>query len=296
MKAPAFDYHRAASLAEALDLLAEHGDEAKLVAGGQSLIPALNLRLLAPSLLIDVGGLPELRGIAETEAGLRLGALTRHVEVERDPRVRAGAPLLADAARHVAHPAIRSRGTLGGSLAQADPASEFPACAVAMGAEIVALSKGGERRIAAEEFITGVFETALAPGEILAAVEVPRPGPNRRHVFLELARRSGDYALVGLACAAEVADGRLADLRAVFLAAGPGPVLAKSAAAELVGADVTEAALARAAAALGHDLSPDADLQVSAAMRLHLARTLLRRAVAALLPEAGLGQPAERAA
>ena len=296
MKAPAFDYVRVASLPEALAALAQHGDAAKLIAGGQSLVPALNLRLLAPEILIDLNGVPELKGVSVENGRLRLGAMTRHVEVERSPVIREHAPLLADAIRQVAHPAIRTRGTIGGNLAHADPASELPACAVALGAEFLIAGQSGERRVAAADFFEGVYATALQPDEVLVAIEFPAASPGRRHAFLELARRLGDYALVGIAATAEFRDGALHDLRPVFFAAGPKPVLARNAAAALEGKPLDAGLLDDAVEALGQDLDPEGDLQISAATRLHLARTLLRRAVAALAPEAGLGQPQEIAA
>jgi carbon-monoxide dehydrogenase medium subunit len=291
VKAPAFDYVRVASLSEAFAALGQHGDGAKLLAGGQSLVPALNLRLLAPEILIDLNGVAELRGLAVMGDRLRLGAMTRHVEIERSPLIREHAPLLADAVRHVAHPAIRSRGTIGGNLAHADPASEFPACMVALEAEIVVASADGERRIAAEDFFTSVYETALGPDDILVAVEIPIGVPGQRHAFVELARRVGDYALVGIACTGLWENGALTALRPVFFAAGPKPILARKAAACLLATELNADALAKAADALADELEPEDDLQITAPMRLHLARTLLRRAVAALVPEAGLAEP-----
>ena len=296
MKAPAFDYVRPASLAEALAALAVHGDNAKLIAGGQSLVPALNLRLLAPEILVDLKDVAELKGVSVEDGRIRLGAMTRHVELERSPVIREHAPLLADAIRHVAHPAIRTRGTIGGNLAHADPASELPACAVALGADLVIAGQSGERRMPAADFFEGVYATSLQPDEILLAIEIPAAPVGRRHAFLELARRLGDYALVGIACTATFADGTLRDFAPVFFAAGPRPVLARNAAAALEGQRLDRAVLDAAVEALGLDLEPEGDLQISAETRLHLARTLLRRAVAALAPEAGLGQSQEIAA
>lgn len=279
MKAPAFDYARPGSVAEALGLLAAHGDGARLLAGGQSLVPALNLRLLAPDILIDLASVEELRGIAVADGALRLGAMTRHSELETSDEVARHAPLLGRAIAHVAHPAIRNRGTLGGNIANADPASELPACLVALGATVVAEGAGGRRRIPAEGFVTGVYETALHPDEMVVAVEVPAAQPDERFSFAELSRRSGDYALVGLAVRARVADGRLTDVRPVFFAVGGGPVLARAAASALEGRAPDADAAEAAATALADDLAPEADLQVTAAARLHLARVLLRRAV-----------------
>ena len=289
MKAPAFDYVRAKSLPEALALLSRHGDEAKVIAGGQSLVPALNLRLLSPRLLVDIGGLGELKGIAAAGGKLRIGALTRHAELMDSSEVAAQAPLIARGIRHVAHPAVRNRGTIGGSLANADPATELPACMLALRAEIVAAGPDGERRIAAQKFFTGLYETALAADEILVAVEVPAIRLDERCAFLELARRRGDYALVGLAAQGAVRDGALSDLRLAWFGVGAKPTLAEAAAARLVG-PATEAALAEAQAALVSDLDPQDDIQASAATRLHLARVLLRRAVHELVP--GLAEAA----
>ena len=173
MKASAFAYARATSVANALELLAAHGEKAKVLSGGQSLMPAMNLRLISPELIVDIGELAELRGIAVKGGVLTIGALTRHVDLLKSPEIAAHAPLLTDAVAHVAHPAIRNRGTIGGSLAHADPASELPACMVTLGATIIARGPGGERRIAASEFFTGIYETALSPQELLVAVELP---------------------------------------------------------------------------------------------------------------------------
>jgi carbon-monoxide dehydrogenase medium subunit len=285
VKAPPFDYLRPKSLPEALALLRQHGDDAKVIAGGQSLVPALNLRLLAPKLLIDIGGLPELRGIAVADGRVRIGALTRQVELMRSPEVATHLPLVAQALPHVAHPAVRNRGTIGGNLAHADPASELPACALALQAEMIVAGADGERRIAAEDFFTGIYETALAPDELLVAVELPAIGRDGVTAFLELARRSGDYALVGVAAQGTLRDGVFGELRLAFLSVGPKPMLATGAAATLVGRPVTAATIAQAQAGLADDLEPQDDLQATAATRLHLARVLLQRAVRELVPE-----------
>src|SRR6202795_5395766 len=173
MKASAFSYVRATSVMNALELLAAHGDKAKGVAGGQSLMPAMNLRLISPELIVDIGDLAELRGIVVKSDVLSIGALTRHADLLKSPEIAAHAPLLTDAIAHVAHPAIRNRGTIGGSLAHADPASELPACMVALNAIIIIRAPTRERRIAAKEFFTGIYETVLSPQELLVAVEVP---------------------------------------------------------------------------------------------------------------------------
>ncbi|ACA15114.1 molybdopterin dehydrogenase FAD-binding [Methylobacterium sp. 4-46] len=287
MKARAFAYRRVESLQEALAAFAACEGEARYLTGGQSLLPALKLRLDAPDLLIDIGRIAALRGIADGPGGLRLGALTRHAEILRDPLVAARAPLLAEAAAHVAHPAIRNQGTLGGNLALADPASEFPACMLALGARMEIAGAGGARMVAAEDFFRDLYDTALAPGEILAAVWVPPPAPGQRHRFDELARRRGDYALAGLAASADLREaGRVAAIRLAFCAVGPTPMRAPRAEAALTGRPLDREAIRAAQAALGDDLAPADDASLSGAVRLHLARVLLGRVLASLAGEA----------
>jgi carbon-monoxide dehydrogenase medium subunit len=293
MKASAFAYARAASVSHALELLVAHGDGAKLLSGGQSLMPAMNLRLISPELIVDIGELAELRGIAVSGGFLRIGALTRHVDLAGSSEIAAHAPLLTEAMRHVAHPAIRNRGTLGGSLAHADPASELPACMLALNATIITREQGGERRIAAQDFFTGIYETALSPVELLIAVELPVEAKKSAHFFQEFARRHGDYAITGLAAQAILEGNALADLRLAFFGVGDRPVLAR-AASKLVGVAVTPAAVADACTALSRELDPHEDQQASAAMRRHLANVLLVRCVSALLGRSDLdaGGPA----
>src|SRR5215468_11744846 len=282
MKAAAFAYARATSLANALELLASHGDRARVLSGGQSLIPAMNLRLVSPELIVDIGDLKELRGIAVKGETLVIGALTRHVDLLKSSDIVKHAPLLASAVAHVAHPAIRNRGTIGGSLAQADPASELPACMLALGATIVVRGPGGERRIVAEQFFTGIYETRLAPQDLLIAIEVPVARKATAHFFQEVARRHGDYAIVGLAAQAALQGDGFADLRLGYFAVGDKPVLA-NAAGKLTGVAITPALLAEASAALSDELDPHADQQATAVMRRHLASVLLMRCVATLL-------------
>ena len=282
MKASAFSYARASSVGNALDLLVAHGDGAKLLSGGQSLMPAMNLRLISPDLIVDIGELAELRGLAVRGNVLTIGALTRHVDLLGSPDIAAHAPLLTEAVAHVAHPAIRNRGTLGGSLAHADPASELPACMLALKATIIVRGPAGERRLAAEDFFTGIYETALSPQELLVAVELPIAQKNAVHFFHEFARRHGDYAIVGLAAQAIVEEGAFTDLRLGFFAVGDRPVLAK-AAARLVRTAITPAVLSEASTALAEELDPQDDQQASGSMRRHLAKVLLARCVSALL-------------
>jgi len=282
MKASAFAYARATSLANALELLVQHGEKAKVLSGGQSLIPAMNLRLISPELIVDIGELTELREIAVNGETLVIGALTRHADLLKSSDIVKCAPLLAAAVAHVAHPAIRNRGTIGGSLAQADPASELPACMLALEATIVVRGPKGERRIAAAEFFTGIYETKLEPQDLLVAIELPVARWGAVHFFHEFARRHGDYAIVGLAAQAALQGDRFADLRLGYFAVGDRPTLAK-AAAKLVGVAITPALLAEASAALSAELDPHEDQQATPAMRRHLARVLLTRCVASLL-------------
>jgi carbon-monoxide dehydrogenase medium subunit len=213
---------------------------------------------------------------------LTIGALTRHVDLQRSPEIAAHAPLLTEAIAHVAHPAIRNKGTIGGSLAHADPASELPACMVALDATIVIRGQTGERRVAARDFFTGIHETALSANELLTAVELPVARTNSAHFFCEFARRHGDYAIVGAAAQAIVAGERLADLRLVLFAIGDRPVRS-SAASRLINVAITPEILLDASAALEHELDPPEDQQATPSMRRHLAKVLLGRCVAALL-------------
>lgn len=282
MKAPSFAYARPRSLDETFALLDRHGDEAKLLAGGQTLLATLNMRLASPAVLIDIGALPGLGGISVQGKTLRIGALAKHREIERSPEVAQHAPLLAQAAPHIAHVAIRNVGTLGGSLAHADPAAEWPACCVALDADIVLASKAGERRVKARAFFKGLFETDLGAGELIAAVEFPLLGTGYRSAFLELARRHGDYAIVGVAALAKAAGGALSDVRLAFIGGGPTPVLAKHAMAVVEGKKPAADVIASAQAALAKDLAPTGDLNGSPATKLHLARVLCGRALAQL--------------
>jgi len=282
MKAAAFSYARATSVANALELLVAYGDKAKVLSGGQSLIPAMNLRLISPELIVDIGEITELRGIAVRGGVLRVGALTRHVDLLRSPEIAAYAPLLTEAVAHVAHPAIRNRGTLGGSLAHADPAAELPASMVALNATIVVRGQARERRIAARDFFTGIYETALSAQELLIGVELPIAQKSSAHFFHEFARRHGDYAIAGLAAQAIVQGGLFTDLRTAFFAVADRPILAK-AATKLINVGITPTVLVEASATLAAELDPQGDQQASAAMRRHLAKILLARCVSTLL-------------
>jgi carbon-monoxide dehydrogenase medium subunit len=282
MKAPPLAYIRARSLAEVLALLEAHGDSAKLLAGGQSLIATLNMRLSAPELLIDITRLTELSGVQVRDGVVRIGALTTHAEIERSPEIRKHLPLLAQAAPHIAHPAIRNAGTIGGSLALADPAAEWPACCVALDAQFTIANKTGTRRVAAREFFKGLYSTAMKPVEVLTHIEIKVPGPEYRSAFVELAQRRGDYAIVGLAAQAKRARGALSDVHLAFLGVGAAPVLARKAMAAIEGKPVSPDTIAAAQKTLALDLDPGPDLYSSGATKLQLARVLTGRALAAI--------------
>lgn len=267
MKWPAFRYGKADSLEAALALKETSGDDARFIAGGQSLLASLAFRLSNPGALIDISGLAELKGISEQGGVLRIGALTSHAVLGRDALVARHAPLLHQAVPLIAHAAIRNRGTLGGNLAYADPASELPACLVALNAEIITISQAGERRIGARDFFTGLFETLLAPGELIKAVDVPAVRPGQRSAIQEIARRAGDYAMAGIAA---WADGNKA--RLVYFGMGEIPVLAEKASAALLSDGVKAAQ-----EALADDLDPIADQHSTSLMKLHLARVLTGR-------------------
>lgn len=286
MKAPAFDYIKARSLDHAFSLLAEHGDEARVLAGGQTLLATLNMRLSEPALLIDINGLTDLGGITLHADCLRIGALARHHDIEVSGLVARHAPLLTLAAPHVAHRAIRTLGTLGGSLAFADPAAEWPCCAVALDATLVLQGPRGERRVPAGDFFIDLYQTALRDDELICACEFPLPEPGQRVVFDELARRHGDYAIVGLAIRAHLAETRLRDVRLVFLGTGNIPVRARSAERVLEGRTPDAAVIAEAQALLADELHAQADIYHSAATKLQLARVLLQRLLARLAQHA----------
>ena len=282
MKAPAFAYVKPKSLAEVFDLLERHGEAARILAGGQSLVASLNLRLSAPELLIDITGLPGLSAIRVQGQTLSIGALVTQSEIEQSPDIARHLPLIAQAVPHIAHVAIRNAGTWGGSIALADPAAEHPACALALGASFVIASRRGERRVAAQDFFRGLYATALEPGEVLVAGEYPVLAPGYRSAFVELARRRGDYAIVGLAAHGRVQSGKYSDMRLAFLGAGETPVLARAAMAALQGKPIGTDAIAAAQAAITEELDPPADLTTSRAAKLHLARVLTGRALVAL--------------
>jgi carbon-monoxide dehydrogenase medium subunit len=279
MKAPDFEYVRPASMDDALAELARRGDSAQILAGGQSLMAMLNLRLAAPGCLVDIGGLPGLGEIRREGDVVRVGALVTHRQLEESAEIAASVPLLAQAVPHVAHLAVRNAGTIGGSLALADPAAEYPAVALALEATIVVQGTGGVRRIAAADYFQGFYRTARQAQEILVGVEFPVRRQNERSHFSELARRRGDYAMVGLAALLQVDAGVVSRARLAFLAVGDRPVLATDAMAALQGRALDAQATRAAQDALARDLDPGGDLQADPATKKHLARVLLGRAL-----------------
>jgi len=282
LKPAAFIYAKPSSVDEVLGLLSEHGDEATILAGGQSLVPTLNMRLSAPSLVIDINGLADLSGISVAGDYLRIGALTRHVEIENSPEIAEHAPLIATAMPSIAHPAIRNRGTMGGSVAMADPAAELPACLCALGAEIEITGGSGARKVAATDFFKGLYDTDLGDDEILTAIEIPKISAGYRSAFDELARRHGDYAMCGVAAHAKVDGAVISDLKLVFFAVGGTPVVAASASAAMEGQTVADDSIAAAQATLEDDLSPFDDLHCSATLRIHYAKELTKRVLTTL--------------
>ena len=259
---------------DAIALLGEK--DARLLAGGQSLIATLNMRLSQPSLLIDINGIGGLDGISLKNGVVEIGALTRHAQAERSEIVARHAPLVARALPHIGHAAVRNRGTIGGSVAFADPAAELPACLLALDGEMVVHGPKGVRRIAAEDFFKGLFETALGPQEILIAIRVPAATAQTRVGFAELARRQGDYALVGLAANARAAGRGFANAKLVFFGVGDTPVRARKAEIALERGDIDGAAAAL-------NLDPPDDVQATGAVKKHLAGVLLQRVAKQLM-------------
>ncbi len=277
MKAAPFRYARASSLVDALTLLQD--EDATAIAGGQTLLASLAFRLSAPSCLVDIGRLAELKGISLVGDRLVIGAGTTHAELGRDPLVRQHAPLLAEASALMAHPAIRNRGTIGGSLAYADPAAEQPACIVALDAHLVLVSGAGERRVKASEFFTGLLSTALEPGELIKSVDVPVRTTQDRFAIIEVARRSGDYAMAGVALKLTMDGQRVATARIACFGVGDTPIFAKGAAQALIGKLLDATTIAQAQTALDADLNPPADQHGAPDMKRHLARVVLGRAI-----------------
>jgi carbon-monoxide dehydrogenase medium subunit len=283
MKPAPFKYIAASSLDQALSLKAEYGDEARFLAGGQSLIPAMNFRLARPEVLIDLNGLPELAGIGQSGAKtIRVGAMTRYRALERDQAFLKTCPLFADALPHIAHPQIRNRGTIGGNLSHADPASELPAIATAMRARMTVRSSKGEREVDASEFFAGLLTTSLESEEMLTEIAFPAPKPRSGSCFMEVARRRGDFALAGVAAIVTLDDqGKCTEVRLALCGVGDTPVDASDAATSLVGQSCSEAAIEAVAAGVQGAIDPPGNVHASAGYQRHIAGVLTRRALAA---------------
>jgi len=279
VKPAPFEYFRARSVEEAIDLLSEHGPDAKPLAGGQSLIPAMNFRLATPAVLVDLNEAVGLSDVTAQDDGLHIGGMTRHRTLEQSETVARNAPLVTAAMPFVAHAAIRTRGTLGGSLAHADPAAELPAVMLALDAVFTVQSRQGARHVRAADFFTGLFTTALEAGELLTEVTIPPRPVRSTYAFQEIARRHGDYALAGAAAAVAVDEhGRCTSARVALLSVADRPVLAEHARRALEGERPTAEAIgAAAAAAAAHDIDPPGDIHASSQYRRHLAAVLMRR-------------------
>jgi carbon-monoxide dehydrogenase medium subunit len=260
MKAPPFDYIRPDRLEAAIAFLAEHRDEAKVIAGGQSLVPMLAFRLAAPRFLVDIVSIAELKGIATDAGGIRLGALTRWRDIERNEQLQRAHPLLVEAITHVAHYQIRNRGTVGGSLAQADPAAEMPGIAVTCEAEIVVMGRDEQRTIPARDFFVGALTTTLRPDEIIVEVRLPPWRPGRRWAFTEFARRRGDFALAGIALFYDIEDGRAVNVHAGAIGVADTPVRLPAVETALNGQSVTESVIRSAGAAASASVNPADDI------------------------------------
>jgi len=282
MKPAPFKYIAATSLEHALALKAEHGDDAKFLAGGQSLMPTMNFRLAQPAILIDINRIDGMAGIRKGDAGSsHIGALTRYRALERDVAFASVYPLIAEALPHIAHPQIRNRGTLGGNLSHADPASELPALATAMQARMKIRSRHGERELAASDFFVAPLTTGLEPDEMLVEIIFPAMTPRSGSCFLEVARRRGDFALAGVAAIVTLDDeGRCAALRLALCGVGDTPLDVSKAASLLIGQSRTEKAIAAAAAEVQRAIDPHGNVHASANYQRHVAGVLTRRAIA----------------
>ena len=290
MKPAPFQYFAPTTLDEALALLAQHGDAAKVLAGGQSLVPMMNFRLVTPSILIDLNRVAELDYLRAHDSGLAIGAMTRQRKLERDPLVARRAPLVTETLPFVAHPQIRNRGTAGGSLAHADPAAELPAVAMALDAKLKLKSQETERWVRAADFFTGLFTTRLEPTELLTEIDMPTMPPRTGYSFQETSRRHGDYALAGIACVVVLDEkGACRDARLVFLGLGAQPIDARAAAKQLIGGAPTPDAIRAVAEAIDAEIDPSSDIHASAEFRRHLAKVLTRRALEAAVKRLEIG-------
>jgi carbon-monoxide dehydrogenase medium subunit len=282
MKPAPFRYVAARTVEQALQLKAEYGDEARFLAGGQSLVPTMNFRLTQPAMLIDINPLAELSGVKNgAKERLRIGALTRYRSLERDPATARHLPLMHEALPHIAHPQIRNRGTIGGNLAHADPASEMPAIVLALAGRLRAQSAKGDRWIDAADFFVGALTTALEPDEMLMEVELPVAPPRSGACFMEMSRRRGDFAIIGVACTIRLdEEGRCAEARIGLCNAGDGPVFAAAASESLAGKPIGQAEIGEAVALMQGAIDPGGSIHASKEFQRHIAGVLTARAVA----------------
>jgi carbon-monoxide dehydrogenase medium subunit len=286
VKPAPFVYAAPSTVEEAVDLLARHGSDAKVLAGGQSLVPLMNMRLAKPRVVVDINRIRELRYLGALDGAVRIGALTRQREVERSPLVAARCPLLAEALRFVGHVAIRTRGTVAGSLAHADPAAELPAVLVALGGEVTARSAAGERVVPASALFLTYLTTSLDPRELVTEVRFPVLPEGAGWSWMEIARRHGDFALAGVGVVLVLRRGRIADARIALAGVGPVPVKASAAEGVLRGGTPSEDLWAQAAEAVRTEVDPEDDIHASAEYRRHIAAVLTRRALREALSRA----------
>jgi aerobic carbon-monoxide dehydrogenase medium subunit len=280
VKPAAFDYLAPGDIPAALSLLATHGSEAKVLAGGQSLVPLMNFRLARPSYLVDINGIGDLSGIERSNGQVTIGAITRQRDAATDPMIKGQLPMLAEAIGYVGHIAIQNRGTVGGSIAHADPAAELPVVALALDAQLHLQRTGSSRTVLAEEFFVGYLTTVLAPEELLTAISFCSPPAGSGWCFTEVARRQGDFALVAVAALLSLDDsGTVAMARVALGGVGPTPVRARAAERILIGESPSDVVFRAAAATVGDALEPIDDVHASADYRRHLARVLVRRAL-----------------
>lgn len=289
MKPAAFEYRVPDSIEQVLTLLHEHADTAKILAGGQSLVPAMNFRIVQPAMLIDLNRVKELAYVREDGDCLRIGAMTRERVLEFDPQISKRSPLLHEAAPNIAHPQIRNRGTIGGSIVNADPAAELPVLMLALNARLRAQSSAGERWVGAKEFFVGMFTTALEPDEVLVEIELPFLSPRTGWSFMEVAPRAGDYALMGVACLVTLEEnGTCSHAKLVYLNAGDGPVDAQEAAESLVGQPLNDALIASAAEHAGEkEIAPTGNIHTSPEFQRHLAKVLTKKTLKQAIERAG---------
>lgn len=282
----AFDYHAPSSVDEAVRLLDQLGDGAKILAGGHSLIPAMRFRLAVPEALVDINGIPDLEYLREEDGELRIGGLTRESAVEDSELVRERYPILADASKVIADPLVRNRSTVGGNIAHADPANDHPAVMLALGATIVAQGPDGERTIPIDDFFVGLFESALHPNEVLTEIRVPSPGPGQGGAYVKMERKVGDYALSAVAVHVTMEGDRCASVRIALTNVSPVPMRATGAESALAGNAVTEDVIEAAGAAAAAECDPSADLRGSVAYKRDLTRVLTKRAIRAAVARA----------